>query len=83
MITITTKKHIEELQRILVQTCLDYINKYGLRDIYAIRFSADNLGESARYGEWHPATDSHIDVEGIRIEDMEKVPTRYKIGESF
>ena len=27
---ITQKEHIKELQEILVQTCLDFINKHGL-----------------------------------------------------
>ena len=33
---ITKQEHVEELQQILVQTCLDYINKHGLTDIYSV-----------------------------------------------
>ena len=65
---ITTIDHIKELQEILVQTCIDYINKKGLADIWAVRFSADDLAESSKYGSWQPCTDSYIKVEGVKKE---------------
>ena len=43
---ITQIEHIKELQKILVQTCLDYINKHGLIDIYSLSFTADELAYS-------------------------------------
>ncbi len=90
VLAITNSKHIKELQYILVQTCLDFINKYGLTDIYSVSFNADELAYSAQYGEWHPATDSYIKIEGIRIEKHRRkngeiidVPINYTIGERF
>ena len=87
---ITQKEHIKELQEILVQTCLDYINKHGLTDIYSVSFNADELAYSAKQGKWHPATDSYIRVEGIRIENRRRkngeiiqIPYTYVIGESM
>ena len=85
---ITKKEDIIELQEILVQTCIDYINKRGLTDIYAVSFNADSLNESATYGSWQSCTDSYIKVEGINDMNLirkngkiDKFPTRYKIGE--
>ena len=85
---ITQIEHIKELQEILVQTCLDYINKHGLTDIYSVRFNADELAYSAKYGKWQPATDSYIKVEGIRYQnhslkngEIIKMPYKYDIGE--
>lgn len=84
----TTKEHIKELQERLVQTCIDYINEKGLDDIYQVRFNADSLAESAKYGSWQSCTDSYIGVEGIRDhkflrEDGEEfvMAERYDIGE--
>lgn len=85
---ITKIEHIKELQEILVQTCIDYINKNGLTDIYQVSFSADDLAESAKYGSWQACTDSNITVYGLGYEnhrrkngEIFKMATRYKIGE--
>ena len=87
---ITQKENIKELQEILVQTCLDYINKHGLTDIYSVSFTADELAYSAKHGKWQPATDSYIRVEGIRTENRRRkngeiiqIPYTYVIGESM
>ena len=86
--TKTKEEHIEELQKILVQTCIDYINKHGLTDIWGVYFQADNLNTSAKFGEWTPATDSSISVEGMGThkfirENGEEWNTgeRYEIGQ--
>lgn len=86
--TLTKEEHIRELQRILVQTCLDYINKEGLTDIYSVHFDADELAYSAQYGKWQPATDSYIRVDGIQIEkhrrkngEIAEIYNTYVIGE--
>ena len=85
---ITQKEHIKELQEILVQTCIDYINKHGLTDVYSVSFNADELAYSAKYGKWQPATDSYIKIEGIRFQNHRRkngeifqMPYRYIIGE--
>lgn len=84
----TKKKHIRELQGILVQTCLDYINKHGLTDIYSVHFAANELDYSAQCGKWQPATDSYIRVDGIRKEkhlrknsEIAELYNTYVIGE--
>ena len=61
----TTEKDIKELLEILVQETIDFINERGLKDIWSVGFSADSLQESARYGEWTPATDASIYVTGM------------------
>lgn len=85
---ITTIEHIKGLQELLVQTCIDYINKNGLTDLYDVSFSADSLNESAKWGSWQPCTDSYIKVEGVGYENSRRkdgsilrMPYRYKIGE--
>lgn len=85
---ITKIDHIKELQEILVQTCIDYINKNGLTDIYSVSFNADSLAESAEYGSWQPCTDSYIRVDGISAQrrkrkngEIDEFPYRYEIGE--
>ncbi len=61
----TTHEQTRQLQDILVQTCIDFINENGLKDIDLVSFSADSLQESARFNEWTPATDSFLEIEGI------------------
>ena len=85
---ITQKEHIKELQEILVQTCLDFINNHSLTDIYSVTFFADELAYSAKHGSWQPATDSYIKVEGVRYQNHRRkngvifqMPYRYDIGE--
>lgn len=82
---ITTEKNIDELQEILVQTCINYINENNLTDIYEVSFSADDLGESAKFGKWTPSTDSHIRVVGIQEDNTNdfKIDVRRKIGENW
>lgn len=86
----TKKENIRELQGILVQTCLDYINKNGLTDIYSVRFNVDELDYSAQYGKRLPVTDSYIRVDGIRKEkhrrkngEIAEIYNTYVIGENM
>ena len=62
---VTTNEHLSELQDILVQVCINYINENKLTDIDEISFSADSLQHSARFGEWVPETDSFIQAVGL------------------
>ena len=61
---VTTEDQLSELQDILVQVCINYININGLTDIDEITFSADSLQRSAHFGKWVPATDSYIRAVG-------------------
>lgn len=61
----TTKEDIRELLEILVQETIDFINERGLKDIWSVGFSADDLQTSAEYGEWTPATDASLYVSGM------------------
>ena len=83
----TNIEHIKELQEIIVQTVIDYINKNGLTDIDAVYFNADGLKESAEYGKWAPCTDSSITVRGIKCScrerkdgTIDRMPYWYDIG---
>jgi hypothetical protein len=66
---ITNIDNIKELQEILVQVCINYINEHNLTDIDYIGFSADGLSLSAKEGQWTPCTDSSINVEGIETDE--------------
>lgn len=60
-----TEEQTRQLHYILVQTCIDFINEEGLKDVDAVSFSADALQESAKYNEWTSATDSFLTLEGV------------------
>ena len=53
-----------ELQKRLVQCCLDFINETGNKEIMRVSFTADCLQESAKHGKWCPCTDSSCELEG-------------------
>lgn len=83
----TDIENIKELQEIIVQTVIDYINKNGLTDIDAVYFNADRLKESAECGKWAPCTDSSITVRGIKCScrerkdgTIDRMPYWYDIG---
>lgn len=80
---VTTEDQLSELQDILVQVCINYININGLTDIDEIAFSADSLQRSAHFGKWVPATDSYIRAVGYEeINDgKNNYCVRKKIGD--
>ena len=64
---VTTTDNIKELQQRLVQTCIDFVKEKNLADIDAVRFNVDGLtGNTIEFGEWVPAMDSYIGVEGLQ-----------------
>jgi hypothetical protein len=64
---VTTTDDIKELQVRLVQTCVDFIKERNLTDIDMVRFNVDGLtGNAIEFGEWVPAMDSYIGVEGLQ-----------------
>lgn len=54
-----------ELQKRLVDCCVKFINETGDIDIDMVKFTADSLQDSAQFGEWHPSTDSCLEIYGI------------------
>lgn len=80
-IPVTTTDDIKELQQQLVQTCIDFIKEKNLTDIDAVRFNVDGLtGNAIEFGEWVPAMDSYIGIEGLQDELVEYKPGRmYRI----
>lgn len=79
----TTHEDIYALHRALVQTCIDFINKKGLKDIDSVQFNADSLQESAIFGSWQPCTDSGLRVEGIQRSVACDMDARKIIGYSM
>ena len=64
---VTTTNDIKELQERLVQTCIDFVKEKNLTDIDMVRFNVDGLtGNAIEFGEWVPAMDSYIGVEGLQ-----------------
>ena len=80
---VTTEDQLSELQDILVQVCINYININGLTDIDEIIFNADSLQHSAHFGKWVPTTDSYIRAVGYeKINDgKNNYCIRKKIGD--
>ena len=69
---VTTTNDIKELQERLVQTCIDFVKEKNLTDIDMVRFNVDGLtGNAIEFGEWVPAMDSYIGVEGLQDELIE------------
>ena len=66
---VTTTNNIKELQERLVQTCIDFVKEKNLTDIDMVRFNVDGLtGNAIEFGEWVPAMDSYIGIEGLQEE---------------
>ena len=64
---VTTTNDIKELQQRLVQTCIDFVKEKNLTDIDMVHFNVDGLtGNAIEFGEWVPAMDSYIGVEGLQ-----------------
>lgn len=78
-----THEQTEELQDILVQTCIDFINENELKDVDAVYFSADSLQESARCNEWTSSTDSFLTLEGMEYDEKCDFHVRKFIDKSF
>ena len=78
-----THEQTRQLHDILVQTCIDFINENGLKDVDAVAFSADSLQESARWNEWTPATDSFLTLEGMEKDDKLNFCVRKFIDKSY
>ena len=66
----TKSEDISQLQQILVQDVIDFLNDRGLDEVDAIAFSVDGLRASLPYGEWTPSTDSSIRFEGIKDDEF-------------
>lgn len=86
----TQHDNVVELHRILVQTCVDYIEKHNLTDIYAVNFNVSDIQPSVELGEWDSITDSSLSVEGIAFErdlradgTIREIPYRVKLDESY
>ena len=53
-----------ELQKRLIQCCIDFIQETENTEIDEVLFNVDNLQVSAEHGGWHPGTDSSCTVNG-------------------
>lgn len=78
-----------KLQERLVQTCIDFINEHKddeqVKQIEIVEFNIDNLQESAKYGEWHPCTDSYCALHGTKTESLGSIDINedYLIDKSY
>lgn len=80
---VTTQQDIIDLQKLLVQTCIDFIKERNLTDIYEVRFNVDGLeGNAIEYGEWTPCMDSYCGVVGLQEPENAKRWTS-KFGNEF
>jgi di/tripeptidase len=74
--TVSTHKDIRDLQNVLVQAVIDFVNDRKLTDIEEVSFGMDNVQSSAEYGEWVPATDSSINAYGFEWNDEHQFQER-------
>lgn len=76
----TTIENIQELQKLLVQTIINYCVENNLQEIDEVNFNVNSLsGASFITKQWTPATDSYIEVIGLQKEG--KYTVRKLIGE--
>lgn len=79
---ITKIKDIRDLQQDLVSCVVKFIKRRNLKDIYEVSFSVDGLeGNAIEFGEWVPAMDSYIQVNGLQEEEGKDYRVRKEIGE--
>lgn len=79
---ITKIKDIRDLQQDLVSCVVKFIKRRNLKDIYEVSFSVDGLeGNAIEFGEWTPAMDSYIHVNGLQEEEGKDYRVRKEIGE--
>ena len=70
---VTTQQDIIDLQKMLVQTCIDFIKERNLTDIFEVHFKVDGLeGNAIEYGEWTPCMDSYCGVVGLQADENAK-----------
>lgn len=74
----TTEQDISDLQNILVQDVIDFLNERGLQEVDTVAFHVDGLGESLKNGKWTSSSDSSIRFEGLDTEG--EWPLRTLIG---
>jgi hypothetical protein len=74
----TSEKDIKDLQEILVQDVIDFLNARGLQEVDTVSFHIDGLGDSLKHEQWTPSSDSSIRFEGLTDDDIR---SRTFIGE--
>jgi hypothetical protein len=65
----TTEKDISDLQNILVQDVIDFLNARGLQEVDTVTFHIDGLDGSLKHGQWASSTDSSIRFLGLRDDE--------------
>lgn len=68
----TTPNDISQLQDILVQDVIDFLNARGLQEVDTVSFHIDGLGNSLKEGRWTPSSDSSIRFEGKTDEELSR-----------
>lgn len=61
----TTEEDIKDLQDILVQDVIDFLNARGLQEVDTVSFHVDGLKKSLEEERWTPSSDSSIYFYGI------------------
>lgn len=76
-----TKDDMRDLERVLVQTTIDFLKERSLDDVNEVHWGADGLLDSVKRGEWTCSTDSSIWFGGYEHEEGDKYGYRTFIGE--
>lgn len=80
---ITTIQDIKDLQRVLIQSTIDFIGDRKLTDIDEISFYFDSAQDSAEANDWSPLSDSSISVVGLQEEKNSGMTARRLIGKYY
>lgn len=76
------QEHAADLQKRLVQCCIDFIIEHDDFDIDIVDFHADGLQASSETGKWEPPTDSSICLKGVKYNTNDMSTETVVIGET-
>ena len=65
----TNHDDLSDLQKVLVQTVLDFAHERGLEDMFSIRFHVDDIPSSVKEREWTCFSDSYLSAYGLTKEN--------------
>ena len=64
-----------ELQKRLIQCCIDFVQEIGDNEIDEVIFNVDNLQVSVEHSGWHPGTDSACTINGYNEKGTYEIAT--------
>ena len=80
---VTTIQDIKDLQQLLAQSLINFVDDRNLSDIDEVSFYFDGGQDSVKAMNWYPASDSSISVIGLQEEKGNGMTARKLIGKFY